>query len=93
MFVIVTSALPKETDVSSITSGLDRDNIAWFEIPANNETVKNGKAVARFLSDEEFYTEFIIEDAHMEKKYRMESNLVEKWLKEHHGENINSRQA
>jgi hypothetical protein len=93
MFIIVTSALPKDTDVSSITSCLDRDNIAWFEIPANNEDIKNGKAVARFLSDEEFYTEFKMEDASMESKYRMESNLVERWLKKHHGENINSGQA
>jgi len=93
MFVIVTSALPKDTDVSSITSGLDKDNIAWFEIPANNEEIKDGKAVARFLSDEEFYTEFKIEDAEMEKKYHTESNLVERWLKEHHGKNINSGQV
>jgi len=86
MFIIVTSAEPKGTDVSNITNQLDKDNIAWFIIPANSEQVKDGQAVARFLSEQEFHQEFKINEEEVSRIQR-ESNLVEKWLKEHHSEN------
>ncbi len=90
MFIIVSETYPQEEDLSSVVTELTRDNIPWFEIPANTDEIKDGKAIARFIPDKEFYEEFRLEDSDMEKQYRVESYNVEKWLKERHGTNINT---
>jgi hypothetical protein len=89
MFIFVTEAVEREVDLSFVTDQLDKDHIMWFEIPAGNNEIKNGRAIARWISDDEFAKYRLEDEKHGEEMWA-ESEKVENWLKERHGHIIDS---
>jgi len=85
MFIMVTEAVEQDVDLKYVTDQLDKDHILWFEIPANNDTVKNGKAITRWISDIEFNTQYKLEDVKHGEQLMDESDRIMNTLRDRHG--------
>jgi len=90
MFIMVTKAVEQDVDLSYVTDQLDKDHILWFEIPASNEEVKNGKAITRWVSDMEFNTQYSLEDEKHGEELMDESDMIMNLLRDRHGTIIDS---
>jgi hypothetical protein len=82
---MVTEAVEHDVDLKYVTDQLDKDHILWFEIPANNDTVKNGKAITRWISDIEFNTQYRLEDVDHGCELMDESDRIMNTLRDKHG--------
>ena len=85
MFIIVTEVVDENTNLDGIISLLDRDNILWFDIPASSDDVKNGKFIARYITEDQFKDEFIIDSQETLNRYLKENIEVYEWLEGNYG--------
>ena len=92
MFVVITDTLPNDCNVREwlpkTVESLEKERIMWFTMPSTNDKGQKGKALVRYLTIEEFYSEFLMEDVKMANEYKITSKFIERWLKEHSGEII-----
>ena len=83
MFVIVSKIIddskPMEEIFPETIKSFKDNKILYIDIPAHSE-LSNGRILARYINDKEFYKEFIIESQKDMEEYIENDKLVKKYM-------------